>query len=199
MWPLRWKGAVSSKLEQLEAAIEAQGGPDAFFDRLASTEDLEEIARFYGASLRTVNEWRKATQERQDAWSEALEVSSHALAAEGKRIMDHLHAKHSGLDAQNRPKERLESAWVAMESKRSDQRMKLAAARNPAAYGERPQVQINQQFNLGALHLEALKAAGSMSKAIEAGNGPRAVLSLPVPSEDMASLDNNSPAISLES
>lgn len=171
-----------SKLAAFELAIEEKGGEDAFFDRLAEAENLEDLAREYGASLRTVNLWKNATDERRAAWDEALNVSSHVLAADAKRILDKLHERHTP-EPGGRPKERLESSWVALAQARATQRMKLAAARNPAAYGERPQVQVNTQINLGELHLQALRARGSMahataqvapgtSKMLGAGSGP---------------------------
>lgn len=147
-----------SKLEAFEGEIEARGGEEAFFDRLASTEDLAEIAREYGASLRTVYVWRKASEARLEAWNEALRVSGDAFASESRRLLRELHEQTRLPRA-----ERLESAKVALVTARATNSMKIAAARNPQSWGERPQVQVNTQINLGSLHLEALKAKGSMN------------------------------------
>lgn len=158
---------MASKLEELERKIEEMGGEDAFFDRLATTDDLEEIARAYQTSLRTLDQWRKANDERRAAWNESLEVSSHALAAEAKGILDKLHDRHTP-EPGGRPKERLESSWVALAQARANQRMKLAAARNPGAYSDRPQVTVNNSVNFASLHLDALRARGSMHSPVSA-------------------------------
>lgn len=147
-----------NKLEALEATIAERGGEDALWDRLASTEDIVDLAREYGTTLRTLNAWKNKSDDRRTSWDEALQISAHAFAAEGKAILDELHTK-----ANKKYADRLESAHVALATARANQRLKLAAARNPAAYGERPQVQVNASFNIQQLHLEALKAKGSMA------------------------------------
>lgn len=159
------------KIEAFERVLEERGGEDPFFDRLASTDSLEDIARDYGTTIRTLQLWKNQNDDRRSEWDKAMVASGHALAAEGRKILDDLYAR-----TQVHRAERLESAHVALATARSNQRMKLAAARNPE-YSDKPTVQVNQQFNIGRMHLEALKAGGSVTdhdrEPLRALEGPR--------------------------
>lgn len=161
--------------ERVQAALDAKGGVEWLWDEIAALRDIPDIAKALGVTVRALYRWRDSDEDRQIEWAAALKVSGDMAAAEGKKILDDLERERNQLGAR-----RLESSHVALATERARSRMKIAAARHAEAWGERPQVQVNQSFNFGSAHLEALKQFGSMAKAHEIV-APEPVKALPAP------------------
>lgn len=123
------------------------------FERLAGGEPTSSIATSYGLSVRSLFRWRKnGGEERQGRWDEAMRESASALVEQAGEILDDLEGSStSGLTP----------AMVALAGKRADHRRWMAERRDPEAFGDKaPTI----TFNVGALHLDALRQVGSMNR-----------------------------------
>ncbi len=151
---------MGSKVEAVaEALARKPGGIEWLFDQIAAFREIGDIAKELGCTPRALYRFRDEDEDRKAEWSAALRVSGDVSAAEGKEILDKLAGKSKYGSA------RLESAEVALATARARDRMKIAAARNPEAWGERQPAPV-VTLNIGSLHLDALKAHGSVSGTI---------------------------------
>lgn len=141
------------------AALDETGEADVF-TRVADGDTMAAIAADHGITRQTVYAWIKAGgPERQAAFDAARRVSAEVAVEEAQQILD---------DAENVDT----AAKASIARARSDFRRWLASVRDRSTYGEKG-VQVNVGINLGALHLDALRARGSASAlASESEAGP---------------------------
>jgi hypothetical protein len=145
-------------LDKLCAQIERAGGDHVVFDRFADGEPVRDIMQSFGVSRTMFYAWiTRGGPERDKVYTESKRLRAHALAEDAGEQLDNA-----------RPLLPVEASIV---KERANHKRWLAGKLNRDEYGDAPQVQINNQLNVGDLHLDALRAAG----------GPRA---LPIPSAE---------------
>jgi len=149
----REKNNKGRTVADVERALEGVGGPEWLWERLAGLSDLDALAEELGVGLRALYRWKDSTAERAAEWDACLTASADAYAADAFAILDDLASSPL----------RIESAQVALATARAKARERVAAIRNAAAWGEKPQTAVQVNVDLGQLHLEALKASGSMA------------------------------------
>lgn len=142
----------------LNRRVEALGGDDYIFDRLAGGDPVGAIARDLGVSRPYLYTWRNQrpealAAERRRRWEESIELSADAKEEEGAEILDDLAARDI-----------VTSAEVQLATSRARYRQWQAETRNRTRYGNETGTVIN--VNLGSLHLDALRARGS-TRALE--------------------------------
>ncbi len=135
---------------RLADRIEADGGDDVVLGRVASGDTVKAIASDYGVGYDTLRRWLNASEERKTAYLEAKRDSADALVEEAGEILD---------------KANTDSApQVTKAVKRAEHKRWLAGKRDREQYGEdKTGAQVNVNLDLAGLHLDALKAAGSMA------------------------------------
>jgi hypothetical protein len=126
-----------------------EAGEDAIFDAIATGEPLGKIAKKYGLCRDSVYNWIKAGgPAREERWNEAKVRSADALAEQAGEVLD------EAVDVTT-------SAGASIARARSDYRRWLAQVRS-AEYRDQPAVAV---FNLGELHLDALRTIKSLNRA----------------------------------
>jgi transposase-like protein len=141
------------QLKALTKQIENLGGGDYIFARIADGDSIAQIARDLEVSRQQIYRWADAVPERRDQMKMAVQMSADALAESAGEVLDSL----VGADS-------LSSADVSLASHRAQYRRWLAGVRNRDVYGDSsgPTVQIN----VGSMHLDALRMAGSDPRAV---------------------------------
>ena len=132
----------------------AHGGEDGIIDRIAAGETVGAIAKSittekHGSPSRPLMyAWRKkGGDERTKRWEQAMVDSSHALVEDGMDILDNCSAR--------------DSADVSLARSRAEYRRWTASRRNRDAYGDKQQIDLNQNIDVGISHLEALTRLGN--------------------------------------
>jgi transposase-like protein len=137
----------------LAERIEADGGDLVIFDRIGSGEAVKRIAEDYGVGYETLRRWINKSDERRKAYEQAKRDSADALVEEAGEILD------------NAPTDSAPQVTKAV--KRADHKRWLAGKRDREQYGDDKGAQVNVNLDLGALHLDALRAAGRMPEPEE--------------------------------
>lgn len=137
------------KLALFSQNIEALGGDDWFFDQVATGIGLPKIAAQVGCSRTQLYCWMDLEPGRRERYAEAKKMAAESLADEAHDIPEELVGK------------RIQPVDVQLAKLRWDAKLKRAAQLDPENYGEKAGVQIT--VDIGQLHLDALKAKGSMT------------------------------------
>jgi len=128
------------------AVLEAE--EEEILAAVVAGDTINVIARRYKVCRRSVYNWiRAGGRERQARFDEARRESAAGLAEEAMEILD-------------APESAKDPATASMARERAKHRQWLASKYDRATFGEQP-AQINVGFNVGALHLEALRQHGS--------------------------------------
>jgi len=136
------------KQRALAARIEEKGGDSVVLDRIANGEYVTTIAKSWKVSPAMIYFWIHESEAREVAWKTAKEISAHSHVEGGLERLTRLADAGAGVT----------SAQVGAERALAEYRMKLAAARNRAEYGEKNVAEIN--FNFGTGYLQELKELG---------------------------------------
>lgn len=129
------------------AALDAMG-EEEIFARVAAGDYAGEIAKAAGCSRKTFFRWIKAGGAERKAAYELAQLEG----ADG-------HIERGAEELEVDPKD---TATVSLAKARADFRFKLAERLNRAKYGDAGN-SLNVNLSVGELHLEALKAKGSMA------------------------------------
>ena len=142
-------------LDALCAAIEKAGGDDVIFDQIASGVKMKAIMDPFGYSRQMIYAWiKRGGPERHERWQEAKEMAAHALVDEAGDILD-----ADGVVVTS-------SAQASMLKSRAEHRRWLAGVYNRKEYGDETG-KIDVQLNIGALHLDALRAGGTRKPVLQ--------------------------------
>jgi hypothetical protein len=134
-------------LQSLAAAIEKVGGDDHIFDQIADGAPMRKIAEPFGYSRQMIYAWiHMGGPEREKRWEEAKQTAAHALVEDAGDILDAA-----------RP---VTSAEASHLKARVEHKRWLASVFNRKVYGD-DSGKIDVNLNIGQLHLDALRAAGS--------------------------------------
>jgi hypothetical protein len=148
--PKQKNGVTRRKTRGTTARLD-EAGEAAIFDRIAEGEPLGKIAASYGLCRDSVYNWIKAGgPAREERWNEAKVRSADALAEQAGDVLDEAVSVTT-------------SAEASIARARSDYRRWLAQVRS-AEYRDQPTVAV---FNLGQLHLDALRAIKSRNHVPE--------------------------------
>lgn len=137
--------AYSSKIAEL-------GGDDWFFGRVAGGAKMAHIALEVGCSREWLYTWLKQAPGRRERFKEAQRDAAplvHEDAGEIPAALEKL------------PKEELTPARVQVAKLRYDHEMSRARILDPETFGEKAGISVN--IDIGQLHLDALRAKGSMT------------------------------------
>lgn len=132
-------------------------GEDAVMDLIADGLSMAKVAVAVGCSSRSqLQRWVKAGgKRRQEKVEAARKASAESLVEDGMTILDDLATKPM-----------LSQPEVSLGGQRANYRKWLGSVRNREAFGDE-KAGVNVNLNIGALHLEALKAAGRMNPQVE--------------------------------
>jgi hypothetical protein len=134
-------------LQSLAAAIEKIGGDDVIFDQIADGVPMRKIAEPFGYSRQMIYAWiHMGGPEREKRWEESKQTAAHALVEDAGDILE-----------AGRP---VTSAEASHLKARVEHKRWLASVFNRKVYGD-DSGKIDVQLNIGQLHLDALRAAGS--------------------------------------
>lgn len=128
---------------------------DEIFERIASGESPERLSKALGTSRRMLYHWleRDETGERRKRWDAAMKASAEAHVERSHNLLRKTVRKGSAVTAPH---------VTAVNSLVNFERW-LAGVKNPEKYGEKT-AGVSVNVNLGALHLDALRQAGSMAQ-----------------------------------
>lgn len=145
--------AGQPRKRKLAEAIEADGGPDAIWDRIIAGEEMKAIAESYGETYSVLYSWiRSGGPERVAAWKDAKRLSADALSEKATEKVMKLDDAGAGVTGPEVGRAKLQA----------DHLMRLAAIRNREEFGDGSD-QIGQGLqSIGSAFLQALKARGSM-------------------------------------
>jgi hypothetical protein len=136
------------------ARIDELGGEDWVFGQIADGKTLQSIADQVPCSRQWLSSiWMKGPG-RKDKLREARKESAPLVAEDAGDILERTAAL---------PTEQLTPARVQIDRARADHQLKRAAFLDPETFGEKQGVSLT--IDIGQLHLEALKAKGSMQLA----------------------------------
>jgi hypothetical protein len=138
-------GAFSQKIEQL-------GGDDWFFDQVAKPTTMQKIAEQVGCSRPQLYMWMDAKEGRRERYEQAKKIAAHGYAEDSSAVVEELADKP------------VEPAMVQLAKLRAEQKWKMAAVLDRDTYGDKSGG-VSLTIDIGQLHLEALKAKGSMQLA----------------------------------
>ncbi len=133
--------AGQSNMSGLEDALEAAGGEEVIFDRIASGEMIIMLADELGVSRGMLYRWIAQTDDRRERLRDARKMSASVLADEARHILDTSTKRTIGVDRE-----------------RARMRTWLAERFDRQTFGERKD-QVNVEVNIGLLHLQAMKKA----------------------------------------
>lgn len=146
-------------LDELCRLIDSLGGDDWVFSRMADGQSVGAIAAELAPLMstkscdrRNLYFWRDRKEGRAAEWTASMKAAGSAYAEQGGKILDDL-ANQGTFGAQD----------VTLAAKRAEWRMKMAGALDRETFGDAPAVSLT--VDIGQLHLEALRAKGSMSLA----------------------------------
>lgn len=143
----------------MKAQIEAWGGEDVVFERIASGETIESITNDLGVSRSMLYWWRgRPDSAKGRKWQEARKRSAEARAEQGLRIVDEV-----AVDADGKMRDPT-IAQVKAAQNRADYRWKLAATADPETYGDKREAAV--VVNVNALHLDALRSVGMAGREL---------------------------------
>lgn len=150
------------KLKAFCKKIEGMGGDAVILDMVAEGElSIAKIAAKFDASRGMIYDWIKnGGADRREGYQLARRESADALAEQGLEILDDLADERDPTNAE-----------VSVARERSGYRKWLAGKYNRELYGEAPAASLNVSLNVGDLHLDALRVAGSMDLAPAAESG----------------------------
>jgi hypothetical protein len=135
------------KLRAFSKKVDAAGGEDMIFERVAGGETIRSIMSDFGVSRGMFYLWMKEGDDaRKEKYDVARRLSADALVEQGLDILD-------GLEG-----EELSSADVGAASARANYRKWLAGVRNRDEYGD-AQAAINVNLNVGQMHIDAMRNA----------------------------------------
>lgn len=140
------------KLQLFSQTIEGLGGDDWFFDQVAGCTPMQKIAEQVGCSRPQLYAWMNDKPGRRERYKEAQKVAAAGYAEDSASVLD---------DLDGRP---IEPVHVQLARARSDQKWKMATVLDRETYGEN-KAGLNVTIDIGQLHLDALRAKGSMSLA----------------------------------
>jgi hypothetical protein len=140
--------AGKPKQRALAARVEQAGGDEVILDRIANGEYVTEIAKSWDVSPSMIYFWLHESEAREQAWKTAKEISAHSHMEGGLERLTRLADMGAGVTA----------AQVSAEKALAEYRMRLAAARNRAEYGDKAQTEVH--FNFGDSYLAQLKELG---------------------------------------
>ncbi len=135
---------------RLAGLITADGGDDAVLDRVAEGESMVDIAKTYRISRSTLMRWVKKDDARHSAYKAAKSESADSLVEEAGEILD-------DADPSSGP-------TVQKAKERAAHRRWLASKRDRVQYGDDAKALVAVNFDLGSLHLDALRAVGHMDQ-----------------------------------
>lgn len=142
------------KLALFSQRIEQLGGDDWFFDQVAADTTMGAIAEQVGCSRPQLYAWMDDGEGRRERYKAAQKIAAEGCAESAHQIPE---------DLVGRP---IEPVHVQLAKLRVDTKMKRAAQLDPETYGEK-QAGISLNLNIGQLHLDALRAKGSMTLATQ--------------------------------
>lgn len=147
-------------MQDLERRIEEQGGEDAaVFIRMADGEGIRAIAESLGVSRPYLYMWRNRkehAERRQSKWADAMRLSAHANAEKSIEELERLDGRLT-----------LTNADVSLAKAKSEYRRWLAGVRDKELYGDAKDAPVQINVSVNQLHLDALRARGSMALAQE--------------------------------
>jgi hypothetical protein len=130
--------------------VEAAGGDDVIFGRIADGEPVGKVMRGFNRSRYTWHRWIKdGGEERKAKYDEALRLSADALA-------------DKAIDAVEDPKAAETTAAASITRTKVNAYQWMAAKRHPDTYGDRAGVQVNVGVSIQELHLDSLRHYGRM-------------------------------------
>lgn len=128
--------------EKLFADVEAAGGWDVVFERIASGETIAKIAKSFGVSRGFFSTQMSKDPERRAKKVEAQQHAAAALADEALEIADNANI--------------LTREALDKDKNRSHLRMALAGFYDREQFGQKPQQAVT--INIGQVHLDTLRA-----------------------------------------
>lgn len=139
------------KLRAFCRKVEKNGGEDAVFERIADGEPIKTIMADYGVSRGMFYLWKKGNEELEEKYTVARQLAADAHVENALEILDDLEDEGDTVT----------SAQVGAASARANYRKWLASVQNREQYGER-KGGVELTLNVGELHLDALRASGTM-------------------------------------
>lgn len=130
-----------SNMHVLEDAIEAAGGDDAIFDRIASGEMIIKLADEFGVSRGAFYRWIAKTDKRREKLREARQISASVLADEARDI----------LEVSTR-------RVIPVDRERARMRQWLAERFDRQTFGDKKD-EVNVKVDIGLLHIQAMQNA----------------------------------------
>jgi hypothetical protein len=145
--------AARPHLAALTKAIAKAGGDEVIFDQIAAGLPMRAVAEPFGYSRQMIYAWIHAGgDERRAKWREAKELASHVLVDEAGEILD--------------GEVPITSAHASHLKARAEHRRWLAGVWNRKDFGtEDGKIDVN--LNIGSLHLDALRQAGSRPPVLQ--------------------------------
>lgn len=141
-------------LDQLARDIEARGGDDYIFDKIADGVSIGKIMAEFGRNRRLLYEWRDLVPGRAECWDAAMRLSAEAELEKATYDFDRLDRIIDTDDPA--PLRRVPiAAEVQLVTGRAKYRQWLASRKDPERFGEKNTTEVNVSF--GALHLEAIQ------------------------------------------
>jgi len=128
-----------SNMRVLEEAIEAAGGEETVFDRIASGEMLINLADDFGVSRGLLYKWIGQTEKRRERLREARQMSASVLADEARDIL-----------------ETSTKSTIPVDRERARLRTWLAERFDRKTFGEKKD-DVNVEVNIGLMHIQAMK------------------------------------------
>jgi predicted transcriptional regulator len=134
--------------ERIQTWLAKNGGEDGFFALVAEGKPLAQIAKVMGVSLPAVHRWLDTDR-----------VPLRGRLRDAKRDSAEVHAEKAGEILDELEGKAVTSAEVQLANSRSKYRQWLAGVYDRETFGDQKS-QVNVQFNIGSLMLEALQVAG---------------------------------------
>lgn len=138
--------------QAFSAKISELGGDDWFFEQVASGAKMQTIADQVGCSRVWLYTWLKQAPGRKDRFKEAQRDSAPLVHEDAAEIVDSL---------ESLPTEELTSARVAVAKLKMEHVNSRLRLLDPETFGEKAGISV--QIDIGQLHLDALRAKGSMT------------------------------------
>jgi len=144
-------------MQALEDAIDAEGGEDSVFDRIASGETISRLADEFGVSRGLFYKWIRQSEQRRDRLREARQMSASVLADEARDIL-----------------ETSTKSTIPVDRERARLRMWLAERFDRPTFGEKKD-EVNIEVNIGLMHIQAMKRQRLLDEQAQAGEEGMAV------------------------
>ncbi len=128
-----------SNMRVLEETIDAAGGEDAVFDRIASGEMISELADEYGVSRGLFYKWIAKTDDRRERLREARQISASVMVDEARDLLE-VSTKDT----------------IPVDRERARVRTWLAERYDRQTFGDKKD-EVNIKVDIGLLHIKAMK------------------------------------------